>query len=598
MPTARLLFQLAILACVPLTAAHAEHADTVLTQGVWSGLGHPVFGALMVVALMAFVIGAFWNELRLVVLAGMAVSLLATLAFVDADASLHVSSLTLVFLCATLFLALNYTRRMLASRSLRPILVTPGRALEGGLVAACAVTVFLTESMAPVTLRIVAAVAFATVVVALLLTFLCYRQTRWRPALILHFAWLAFAVLTVVSHVSPADSTMAVHGLKLASTAGVLLLSLAYIDEQMLLGQRFSQGFDLRLASDGHSAARARVERSRRDFAEDVAKLVDELDPDLYEESIMGRFLDYLSNMVPVAAAAVAVSHRGDVRLVVSAHSPVREEFESILATREELLQSVCLSDRAAVIHSDDLGVSTVPSAASCLGIVPVRAPRNEWAGVLLARSGELEFGLDELELVSDFAHQAYDAIRSAQKFRRVKREAETDALTGVFNRGAAMARGQRAFRKHRSLGAPLAILFIDIDHFKAVNDRFGHSAGDRALKDVARLCGDCLRENDFLGRYGGEEFLAVLPGTSAAEAEIVAERIRAAIEAADIRYDDQRIKVTVSVGIAELSDKFTDLDTMLRAADRALYRAKREGRNRVVHHRYMLRGDRVTRHL
>jgi len=244
------------------------------------------------------------------------------------------------------------------------------------------------------------------------------------------------------------------------------------------------------------------------------------------------------------------------------------------------------------------LGVSESPEVASCLGIVPVRARRNEWAGVLLARSGELEFGLDELELVSDFAHQAYESIRSAQKFRRVKRQAETDPLTGIFNRRAVMARGQRAFRKHRSLGEALAILFVDIDHFKAVNDEYGHDAGDIALREVATLCADCLRDDDFLGRYGGEEFLAVLPGASAREAEIVAERLRSAVEEKKISVDDISLGVTVSVGIAELNDKFMDLETMLRAADRALYRAKREGRNRVIHHRYMLRGDRVRKHL
>ena len=598
MQTARLLFALIGFSAVAAFAAADALAVGDVLPAAREGVGHPVFGALMVLALMSFVIGAFWGDNRLLLLASLSASFLAMLFAADRSAPGPASPMTLMLICVALFLALRFTRLMLSQTRPRAALVVSGRALEGGLICVCALSVFLTDSLGPVTARVVAAVGFATFVVALLSTFMAIVDTRRRPVTILHIAWLLPALLVAGSQLSPVAGFLDVHGIKLACAAGVTLLASAYADEQMAVGRAFSQNLDMRLSSGGQSAARLRVERSRRDFAEDVARLVDELDPDLYEESIMERFLDYLSNMVPVAAAAVAVSHRGDVRLVVSARSRVREEFESILATREELLQSVCLSDRAAVIHSDDLGVSAAPTSASCLGIVPVRAPRNEWAGVLLARSGELEFGLDELELVSDFAHQAYDAIRSAQKFRRVKREAETDALTGIYNRGAVLARGQRAFRKHRSLGTPLAILFIDIDHFKSVNDRFGHDAGDVALAHVAGLCSECLRDDDFVGRYGGEEFLAVLPGANAREAELVAERIRKIIEQARIDHIRGRLAITVSVGIAELSDKFADLETMLRAADRALYRAKREGRNRVVHHRYMLRGDRVSRHI
>lgn len=603
MQIGRMLFAIAVAHgawFAPCALAAAATPDTL--SSAFGGVGHPALGALMVIAVMALLIALFWRELKLFLLSGLAASCLAALLFAD---GLHwtwqglvvsgaASPAALFFICLALFFALRYTRTVLDALTSRSVLSTSGRAIEGGLIALCVLCVLVTESIAPAAVRIVAAVSFATLVVALLLTASRARQTRRRPAFIMHLAWLSLTLLVIATHWSEPGSFIAEHGLKTAVAVSVFMLALAFVDQQMTLGQRL----DLRLATDGRNAALLRVERSRRDFAADVAKLVDQLDPDLYEESIMQRFLDYLANMLPVAAAAVAVSHRGEVRLVVSTRSMAREEFESILATREELLQSVCLSDRAAVIHSDDLGVSAAPESASCLGIVPVRARRNEWAGVLLARSGDLEFGLDELDLVSDFAHQAYEAIISAQKFRRVKRQAETDPLTGILNRRAVMARGRRAFRKHRSLGEPLAILFIDIDHFKDVNDQFGHDAGDAALKVVANVCMDCLRENDFIGRFGGEEFLGVLPGASAKEAELVAERLRIAIESARIEHEQATMRITVSVGIAELTDKFADLDTMLRAADRALYRAKREGRNRVIHHRYMLRGDRARRHL
>ena len=568
----------------------------------FAGMGHPAFGALMVMSVMALLIGLFWRDIKLLLLAGLCASTLAALLFADGliwqvqnfNALGAGTPVGLFFVCLSLFFALRYTRALLDLLPTQTLLSNSGKVLEAMLVTVCVLCVSVTESLAPIAVRIVAAIAIATVVVALLSSILRWRVIRRRPALLISFAWLWLSIVVVLFHVSQAGSFLDTHGLKMAAAGAIFILALAYADQLMTIGQNL----DLRLASDGSNAALLRVERSRRDFADDVSKLVDQLDPDLYEESIMEHFLEYLSNMLPVAAAAVAVSHRGDVRLVVSASSLAREEFESILATREELLQSVCLSDRAAVIHSDDLGISAAPAVASCLGIVPVKVQRNEWAGVLLARSGELEFGLDELELVRDFAHQAYQAIRSAQKFRKVKRQAETDTLTGIFNRRAVMARGRRAFRRHRSLEEALAILFIDIDHFKVINDDHGHEAGDVALKMVADRCTDCLRDDDFLGRFGGEEFLAMLPGATAKEAQLVAERLRQTIEKQQVDYGDVRMQITVSVGIAELTDKFADLDTMLRAADRALYRAKREGRNRVVHHRYMLRGDRARKHI
>jgi two-component system cell cycle response regulator len=156
-----------------------------------------------------------------------------------------------------------------------------------------------------------------------------------------------------------------------------------------------------------------------------------------------------------------------------------------------------------------------------------------------------------------------------------------TDPLTGLYN--------QRYLRRHlggltdSGQGRHLAVLMVDVDHFKTVNDRYGHPAGDRAL----RLIADTLRANtrvfDSLARYGGEEFVVVMPGTGAADAEAAAERLRAAVERIEFETSAGNLApLTVSVGVAYTAETAIDPDMLLQAADTALYDAKRNGRNRV----------------
>ncbi len=161
---------------------------------------------------------------------------------------------------------------------------------------------------------------------------------------------------------------------------------------------------------------------------------------------------------------------------------------------------------------------------------------------------------------------------------------ATTDSLTGVPNRQWLLEQGVtflKAFKENKRL---LSAVMIDVDHFKRVNDEYGHQAGDQVLCDVAAVLQKNKRELDLLGRYGGEEFLMFLPHTQHDEAEMVCQRIRSAIEEHVSEFEGHTIKVTISVGVASESfDALHALDGLIRRADDALYEAKREGRNRVV---------------
>ncbi len=157
------------------------------------------------------------------------------------------------------------------------------------------------------------------------------------------------------------------------------------------------------------------------------------------------------------------------------------------------------------------------------------------------------------------------------------------DGLTGLVNRRALVRAAQRdvahAVRTHQ----PYALMMMDIDHFKAINDQHGHMAGDRVLCHVAELLRARLRAQDMVGRYGGEEFVVLLPGTALHDAVVLAEVLRSAVEQAPAMHQDQPIAVTLSIGVCGGRPDHADAwDALLRDADRALYKAKRAGRNRV----------------
>ncbi len=162
---------------------------------------------------------------------------------------------------------------------------------------------------------------------------------------------------------------------------------------------------------------------------------------------------------------------------------------------------------------------------------------------------------------------------------------ATVDPLTGALNRRAGDDRLEETFRRWQHHGRPFSALMIDCDEFKHVNDRFGHEAGDKLLIAVVRTCRENMRGADSPIRWGGEEFLVLLPETGADIAVIVAERMRRAIAAVEIVSATGTIRITVSVGVAESSTLDGSAADVLRRADMALYNAKETGRNRVVRH-------------
>jgi diguanylate cyclase (GGDEF)-like protein len=175
-----------------------------------------------------------------------------------------------------------------------------------------------------------------------------------------------------------------------------------------------------------------------------------------------------------------------------------------------------------------------------------------------------------------------YLAMRLMRDARRMRAMAMTDDLTRLPNRRHILALAEQQLQHSRASGEPLSLIAFDIDLFKRINDAYGHAAGDIVLQRVAHACRAALRPNDRVGRTGGEEFLVTLPATREHDAISVAERLRTAVEAIDTSDIAAATPVTISLGVAE-SNGDPSLARLTARADEVLYRAKREGRNRVA---------------
>jgi len=176
----------------------------------------------------------------------------------------------------------------------------------------------------------------------------------------------------------------------------------------------------------------------------------------------------------------------------------------------------------------------------------------------------------------------AFGMVKLAAHEHRLLIESVTDSLTGLLNRRHFMALSSREETRSRRHDLVFSVLMLDIDHFKRINDTYGHPIGDLAIKALAAVCNKALRPHDILARFGGEEFVLTLPQTDREGALVVAERIRQAVEQNEVATEQGPVRFTVSIGVSTYR-RGKAFDQVMETADQALYRAKEGGRNRVV---------------
>jgi diguanylate cyclase (GGDEF)-like protein len=277
-----------------------------------------------------------------------------------------------------------------------------------------------------------------------------------------------------------------------------------------------------------------------------------------------------------VGAAAGRASMRGqDNRLIEVARTGEPEAFRRALHAAE-----------AAVIDAGQVAEIQLGGASALAGPLGANEAGDQVIGIVSIARGDHAFTAAERELFAYLTNQASVSVENVDLHETVQRQAVTDELTGLFNHRRFQEVMTAEVERARRYGQEMALIMLDIDNFKQVNDAYGHLQGDLVLREVARVLRQSSREIDEPARYGGEEMAVALPQTDLEGAYQFAERVRHAVEGLDLPLleRDGTLKVTASFGVASLASAGTaDKDALVAAADGALYEAKRAGKNRTV---------------
>jgi diguanylate cyclase (GGDEF)-like protein len=323
----------------------------------------------------------------------------------------------------------------------------------------------------------------------------------------------------------------------------------------------------------GHEAERE-YERSQAHFSDamQVTETQDEAN------TLIKRHLER-----SLAGSSVVVLNRNNSDDRLEAQTPV----EPVSALAEGLVGAAprsCLAVRFGRRHEggadiDSLLTCTVCGKSERLTTCNPLLVGGEVIGSVLVNHEEPLDPRGEVR-VRDSVSQAAPVLGNLRNLEIAERRAATDALTGLPNARAVRDTAKRMVAHANRSESPLAVALLDLDHFKGINDTYGHGAGDEVLAIAAEVMRTSLRESDFVGRYGGEEFLLLLPDSDVDDAVVLLEKLREAIAQISVISVDRAI--TASIGVASLPEDGSDSDSLIRAADRALYAAKSNGRNRI----------------
>jgi len=323
----------------------------------------------------------------------------------------------------------------------------------------------------------------------------------------------------------------------------------------------------------GALAASYEVEARLDRFSATMASQL-ELEP--LARTALGHFLDVADGQ------AGTILMRKSGQLALAANSGVRD-VES-LVHNDSIVEAMRTRDITLLDLPEELLISNVlvDFRPRQVVLLPVWFKGDALGVVLLASTNP--FSREVLNLLRMFNLSFGVALNNAVTHDQLQRIAALDPLTNTYNRRFGMLRMEEEFERAARAQGPLGLLMMDIDHFKSVNDTYGHLVGDRVLRQMAKAAQGCLRGGDVLIRYGGEEFIAVLPGANTEDSQAIGERIRRSVEETHTVHGEHTICTTISLGCATYpAEDYEKVIEMVQAADKALYAAKANGRNRLV---------------
>jgi diguanylate cyclase (GGDEF)-like protein len=321
-----------------------------------------------------------------------------------------------------------------------------------------------------------------------------------------------------------------------------------------------------------------------RDFRHALTRLGDVLASTRDRQVMVSALLDttttYLRATTGVFYVVVAGSERLRPMEKVGAAAEVAGELTGGLAGAASHLGTAVVWRR----DSEDLRPSAQePEAGGGAMAIPLRSGGHPF-GVLAYYGRESDFDDEDVDSISILVRQAETAIENSFLYEEAVRLSLTDGMTGLWNRRNFDLRLESELSRALRFSEPFAVVFVELDQMKVVNDRHGHQAGDTVLIELARRLTEAVREVDVVARWGGDEFTLLLPKTGLPGALLLAEKIRSAVGTAPFRIDTGSLDITISVGVSAYPEHGSSGKELVAAADAAMYRAKAVGRNRVEH--------------
>jgi diguanylate cyclase (GGDEF)-like protein len=334
------------------------------------------------------------------------------------------------------------------------------------------------------------------------------------------------------------------------------------------------------------------AEREQRLLAETLAEVTLAITSLISHEAVLDEILRHVQRVVPYSAASIALWEEDTLRVVRWRGYEAfggEELVSSLVQTLDDLTvdldviqsrQPLVISD----IHREPRWVVFDETAwiRSYLAI-PIRLHDRVLGLLRLDSDTPGRFSAQDIKRLQPLVNAAAIALENARLFGEVQRLAITDGLTGTYNRRHFFELAERELNRARRFGYPVSAIMLDVDHFKQVNDAYGHAVGDQVLHTLAKRCSENIRDIDILGRYGGEEFAIILSATDLLGAQNIAERLRRRVADVPVLTEQRDLTITISLGVASSTRDDEDVAALLNRADAAMYEAKQAGRDRVA---------------